>query len=200
MTDIKRHVGTNHLGHKVIVVFREIPDDPDHCLVVESQTLPDMYHDNLMSVVDSLEAQQTINLYEVLNRRMFGDGQQMLQTLHQRGLLRKMKVDQVTLLPMPNRQLPLREANKAIAGNDTAAPEPVETVATPQAEPVTPKGGDSQPAGVSDDKAIAASLLEQARLLEADAVKKREEAYKLDPALKKGGRPPSKKKVAAKKG
>lgn len=190
MGNIMRHVGQDHLGHRLVVVFRELPDDPEHCLVVESNTLPDMYHDNLMNVIESQEAQQTVNLYEVLHRRVFGDGQHMLTALHNRGLLKKLSVDQVSLLPMPNRALPLRDANAAINGNPV---KPVDEVVAPvvQEAPV------EAPSSEDESKARALGLIEQARLLEADAQKYRDQAYALDPSLKAGGRP-SKKKTKTK--
>lgn len=181
-----RHVGQDHLGHRLVVVFRELPDDPEHCLVVESNTLPDMYHDNLMNVIESQEAQQTVNLYEVLHRRVFGDGQHMLTALHNRGLLKKLSVDQVNLIPMPNRILPLRDANAAINGDPV---KPVDEVVQPIAT--------QAPVSEDESKARALGLIEQARLLEADAQKYRDQAYALDPSLKAGGRP-SKKKAKAK--
>lgn len=200
MANIMRHVGQDHLGHRLVVVFRELPDDPEHCLVVESNTLPDMYHDNLMNVVESQEAQQTVNLYEVLHRRVFGDGQHMLTALHGRGLLKKMSVDHVSLLPMPNRALPLREANAAI-NNDPV--KPIEEVAgAPSAEPpVVEAPIASEMTAEDESKAKALGLIEQARLLEADAQKYRDQAYQLDPSLKAGGRPAKKKatKKATKK-
>lgn len=182
MSNLMRHVGQDHLGHKLVVVFRELPDDTEHCLVVESSTLPDMYHDNLMNVIESQEAQQTVNLYEVLHRRVFGDGQHMLTALHNRGLLKKLSVDQVNLLPMPNRALPLRDANKAISGDPVQS---VDAVVVPPVEPAV--------LAVDEKKAKAQGLLEQARLLEADAQKYRDQAYELEPSLKAGGRPTKKK-------
>lgn len=197
MSKIMRHVGQDHLGHKLVVIFRELPEDTEHCLVVESSTLPDMYHDNLMNVVESQEAQQTVNLYEVLNRRVFGDGQHMLNALHNRGLLRKMSVDQVSLIPMPNRKLSLREANEAIAGTAPVKQPEQESVpvAEPQASTAPVESKEQTPE--EQTKAQAQNLLTQARLLEADAKKYREQAYTLDPALKAGGRP-AKKKTASK--
>lgn len=186
MSNLMRHVGQDHLGHKLVVVFRELPDDTEYCLVVESSTLPDMYHDNLMNVIESQEAQQTVNLYEVLHRRVFGDGQHMLTALHNRGLLKKLSVDQVNLLPMPNRALPLRDANKAISGDPVQS---VDAVVVPPVEPAV--------LAVDEKKAKAQGLLEQARLLEADAQKYRDQAYELEPSLKAGGRP-TKKKAKAK--
>jgi hypothetical protein len=190
MSNITRHVGIDHLGHKLVVVFREIPDDTDHCLVVQSSTLPDIYHDNLMNVIESQESQQTVNLYEVLGRRVFGDGMPMLQTLHNRGLLKKMSVDHVNLVPMPNRKLSLRDANAAINGT-TVQQNTVEPLAEPVIEQVTHRKLSAE----EQVRAEAESLIAQARLMESDAKTKREQAYELCPDLKLGGRPSKKQKA-----
>lgn len=184
MAGFTKHVGVNHLGTKVVIVFRELPDDTDHCLVVETKTLSEMYHDQLMRVVDSQEAQSTTDLYEVLQRRQFGDGMVMLQALHSRGLLKKMAVDQISVVPMPNRSAPLREVNDQIRGTPSKA-KPVEAPKAAEA----PKP-DQPPIGSEEQqRSLAETKLLTARLMEEDAKKLREEAYKLDPSLKKGGRP-----------
>ncbi len=190
MSNITRHVGIDHLGHKLVVVFREIPDDTDYCLVVQSSTLPDIYHDNLMNVVESQESQQTVNLYEVLGRRVFGDGMPMLQTLHNRGLLKKMSVDHVNLVPMPNRKLSLRDANAAINGT-SAQQKPIEPV-TDNATPVIQQAERRELSPQEQVRAQAENLIAQARLMESDAKTKREQAYELCPDLKLGGRPSKK--------
>lgn len=185
MANFTKHVGVNHLGTRVVIVFRELPDDPDHCLVVETKTLSEMYHDQLMRVVDSQDAQSKVDLYEVLQRRNFGDGQIMLNALHGRGLLKKVPVDQVKVQPMPNRTAPLREVNDQIRGSATAAA-PAPTKAAPEVAPqkeAPPVGSDEQKRSLAETKLLTA------RLMEEDAKKLRDEAYKLDPSLKKGGRP-----------
>jgi len=204
----KKHVGRNHLGTRLVVVFREIPDDEAHCLCVESDSLPEMYHDQLMREVDSRDAQQTVNLYEVLQRRSFGDGGQMLNTLHSRGFIKKYPVEQIEMVPMPNRPVALSIINEQIntgkISSEEASGAPVAEL--PKTEADT-SGGISvdtetgivkpvviEPVTVGDGKedatkAAAESKLLQARLMEEDAKKMREEAYALDPALKKGGRP-----------
>lgn len=181
MSRFTRHVGTNHLGTKVVIVFRELPDDPDHCLVVETKTLSEMYHDQLMRVVDSQEGQKEVDLYSVLQRRNFGDGQIMLNALHNSGLLRKEHVDKIQVVPMPNRSAPLRDVNNQIRTDRGLKP----VVKAPEGEAKTapPAGSDEQ------KKSLAETKLLTARLMEEDAQKLREEAYTLDPSLKKGGRP-----------
>lgn len=205
MVRFLRHVGKNHLGSKVIIVFREIPDDPEHCLVVESQTLPDMYHDNIMRTLESSSAQETVDLYEVLARSRFGDGQIMLNALHNRGLLKKCKVDQISVVPMPNRSAPLSEVNKQIREGKGEEALPTESASEVSEVVENPVIVDTQPTqeqptegSEEQQKSLAESKLLQARLMEDDAQRLRKEAYDLDPDLKKGGRPSKKqvKKVA----
>ena len=202
MSRFLKHVGKNQYGSKVVIVFRELPDDPEHCLVVETQTLNEMYHDNLMRTLESNAAQDTVDLYEVLSRSMFGDGGQMLNTLHQRGLLRKYKIDDINVEPMPNRSAPLRTVNEQIrlGKGEEAMPSHAETLdkvvsdtgVSVDTSPKVEVGSEEQ------QKSLAESKLLQARLMEEDAKNLRDEAYKLDPDLKKGGRPSKKqvKKVA----
>jgi len=216
MTAFTKHVGRNKHGSRLVVVFREIPGAEDHCLVVLSDSLMEMYHDQLMREVNSKEAQATVDLFEVLERRTFGDGAQMLNALHAKGLLHKYPVSEIEMQPMPNRIVPLTLVNDQIAGKVPADANDVEVTA----EDVVPSA-DANAAGVSVDtesglvkatvdetkvapvvigqatgqteeeatKVAAESKLLQARLMEEDAKKMRKEAYALDPSLKKGGRP-----------
>ena len=112
MTMIKHTGYNNKTKRKVVVVFREIPEERESALVVETESLMDRFHDGLMSATESAEGQATDNLYEVLNRRMFFDGEPMLQTLHSKGWLHKVDVSDITLSPAPNKEIPLSEYNK----------------------------------------------------------------------------------------
>jgi len=179
---IKKHIGKiSNTGTNVIIVFRELPEDKDHCLVVEPARLPDMYHDGIMNMVDSKEAQQTNDFFEVLNRRQFGDGQHALTVLHTRQFMRKVPVDQVNMEPMPGRPVPLRMINDQIAGRVTS-------------EKINSADSNNEPA-VVNEVSHAKSLLAQAELLESEAKRKREAAYEILPELRpvvapaKAGRP-----------
>ncbi len=195
MSKFTKHVGQDHLGNKLVIVFRELPDDPDNCLVVYSNTLSEMYHDQLMRIVDSDEAQQVVDLFEVLTRRNFGDGLVMLNALHSKSLLRKMPVDKIVVTPMPNRQAPLREINNQIRTSKGQAVHTAKTdVALPVVEaPVGEPVAAGEPLTVRDQ---AKAKLDAARQMEEDALRLREEAYAMDPGLKKGGRPSKKTAVA----
>ena len=89
-----KHVGT-YGGKPCVVVFREVPNETDQCLIVESSSLEDVKHDDLMNVVQSLESQQGKDLSEVLARRQFTDGSNMLNDLHFTKKIIKVPVNMV---------------------------------------------------------------------------------------------------------
>jgi len=204
MAAFTKHVGRNTRGQRLVVVFRAIPDDESNCLVVHTDSLREMYHDQLLREVNSREAQETVDLYKVLERRHFGDGQQMLNALHNQGLLQKYPVSEIEMQPMPNRIVALSIVNEQIKTGKIASE------SGGKAADVAPKADANAP-GVSvdteaalvkpiavtpvvvgsatDTEALAEGKLLQARLMEEDAKKMREEAYALNPSLKKGGRP-----------
>lgn len=173
MSDLIRHVGKiNRLGTRVIVVFRKLPDDPEHCLVIESDSLPDMYQQNLSTVILSRDAQSTTELYNVLSKNKFADGSIMLQALHEKRYLKKYPVKEVTLYPRTNVPLPLEIANQEIDG------------IKPDVLKETKLNEDKS------DLDKAKSFLMQASYHEAECHRLRELAYQLAPELKPtSGRP-----------
>ena len=204
MVNITRHVGKiENTGQKCVIVYRALPEAEaagSMALIVQTDQLPDMMHDNLMEVLNSAAAQQTHDLFNVLNRRKFGDGSNMLQSLHFKGFLKKVPVDNVILYPMPNRALPLRKANVEIGTIDGY--EDLSKVINPNEPDLAKELAKDIPINEEvdiassniipseDRQAIAAGLLAQATLMEDEAKCKREEAYTIDPALRPSkGRP-----------
>jgi hypothetical protein len=198
--NLKKHSGQlSNTGVRVAVVFRKIPNDDTHCLLVETERLPDSYHDYLIQCLNSKEALETNEFYEVLNRRTFPDGLNCLTALHQKGFLRKEPVSNVSMIPLPGQKVPLELINATIdkkvdeykAKQNAQTQVPTELPPIPSKEAVAP---------AVDNAAIAKGLILQAELLEADANKKREEAYSLAPDLKPGkGRPALPEEVKAQK-
>jgi len=187
MAQIMKHVGK--IGEKpCVVVFREVPNEPENCLIVESNSLTDRKHDDLMNVVQSAEAQESNNIADVLSRRQFTDGSNMLNDLHFSKKLQKVSVDLVFLTPTPSQKISLKEVNAEI--------NKIESGYTPPKTEVNPVSVDTQPLTESTETAVpeasvAESLLVQAELLEqdakallSDAEAKKAEAYRLDPSLK----------------
>jgi hypothetical protein len=187
-----KHVGK--YGEKpCVVVFREVPNEPDNCLIVETTTLEDQKHDELMNVVQSLEAQESNEISEVLSRRQFPDGSNILNDLHFTKKLVKVASNLVFLTPTPTDKIALSDVNSEIRKIDEGTNPPLNTEVNPDtllAEQVQDSSTTSQAQG----------LLQQAELIEGDAKAmmqdaeaKKQAAYELDPSLapKKGpGRPP----------
>ena len=208
-----KHVGK--VGSKpCVVLYREVPNDPEFCLVVETQGLDYVQHDALMNVVQSPEAQESNEISEVLFRRQFPDGSNMLNSLHFNRKINKVAVSLVTLTPNPNVDVPLVDVLKELKKIKNGSNPPTKIEADPSAltestvvetqlistqtdqEVIT----EDQPVVGNDDMAsqllFHANLLEEdAKILLAQAEEKRQQAYTLNPELepRKGpGRPPKK--------
>ena len=194
MADMMKHVGV--YGEKpCIVVFRELPDDEQNALVILSDSLEGQFHDDIMSVVDSAEAQESNNISEVFFRRRLTDGENMLEALHTRQKLVKAPVNMVNLTPLPNQTVSLEEVNKELRQIENQSNPPLKT----ETEAARIDTGAPVDEDGSDPEAVANNLLSQATLLEEDAKAliedaeaKRKQAFDLAPDLrpKKGpGRP-----------
>jgi hypothetical protein len=196
MPQLLKHVGK--FGEKpCVVVFRELPGEQDYCLIVQTDALESRQHDDLMNVVQSAEAQQSNDISEVLFRRQFTDGTNMLNSLHYSKKLQKVPVGLVHLTPAPNQSLPLNEVNaeiRKLKGGYTPPVNDPTHLSESSTKPVS-----SETAPVTDDgdvSGIAKTLLAQATLMEedgqrmlADAEAKKQEAFRLDPSLRPPGRP-----------
>ena len=190
MAEIMKHVGK--YGEKpCVVVFREVPNEPENCLIVETGALEDQKHDDLMNVISSLEAQESNEVSEVLSRRQFTDGSNMLNDLHFTKKLVKVASDLVFLTPTPTDKIALADVNAEIMKLENDSNPPLNTEVDPDV--LIEEQGDA----ISQQ---AKNLLSQAELIEGDAKAmmedaeaKKNAAYDLDPSLapKKGpGRPP----------
>jgi hypothetical protein len=203
-----KHVGrVKNTGRKCVVVFREIYNDvgtvidEHNCLVFETETLPDAEHQELMRMVESSQAQETGDLYNVLGRNRLGNGLQALAWLSSSNRLRKFPCTNVELTPDSRTTIGLETLNKIVKmqksgatqneienvlRNDTdSSPRDVtETansiVTTPELS-ATPTTGDV----VLDDAALAATFIDQAKTFEAQAKGLRAQAKALKPVAKK---------------
>jgi hypothetical protein len=146
-----------------------------------------------MNVLQSAEAQQANQLSDVLDRRQFSDGSNMLQQLHFEKRIEKVAVNLVSLTPTPQDSISLEEVNAEIRKIDNKSNPPskiqadpatlpganvpiVEAVESPnpslmESDPTLAELNADMPAPVTaaDEVSIAGNLLEQARMLEEDA-------------------------------
>ena len=200
MADVMKHVGK--IGEKpVVVVFREVPNEPDNALVVETGALEPDQHDALMNVVQSPEAQESNNISEVLHRRTFPDGSNMLTALHYANKINTVPVNLVSLTPTPSQSVALEEVNAEIRKIENDSNPPLNTEVDPATIETDPGLAEQESAPVSSDDPVevAKGMLQQAMLMEEDVKAmqrdidlKKAEAYNLAPELqpKKGpGRP-----------
>lgn len=178
----KRHLGKIvNTDMRCVVVFMQIPDRPDHALIVTTDNLNPRFEQALLSIVESQEAQKEPALGTVLSRRLLPDtGQPILQALHEARLLRPIHIDQILMLPMPNTPYPLREVITMMGG---VAPAILEEVPVITEDKYNPHVQNANAMNVEQRIGIARNLIIEAEMLESDAQAKRERAYVLSPEL-----------------
>ena len=199
-----KHVGQIvNTQKRCVVVFRELPDDPNNCLVVDTDALPDWMHDDVINASESPGAQASANFYEYAERAVMTDGSNMLQALHKSGRLMKTPTDNVKMTPNSAVSIGLTELNNIIreqsGGAPVVAPDDtqVEMAGKDVAETITESNivEDATPTTdeAMDPQDLAKSLLAQAKTFEQEAKALKKQAYELAPNLK-----PGPKKTAAK--
>ena len=183
MSNLVKHVGyVENLGTRCVVVFREVPGEPNNCLVVGSDSLHDMYHEGLMKLVESDEGQQSSEIGELMSRRYFADGKNMLEYLHVNKLLQKLPAEKIILSPNKSTNIKLSEINKLVREQSSTKATTTEIV--------------EEPAIAQDNAnqmlARAEMLDKQIADLQAESSRLRDEAYSINPSLRpvKRGRPP----------
>jgi len=212
-----KHVGRQG-DKKVVVVFREVPEEEHMALVVYPDQLQQNLHDDLMNAIQSVKGQEAKDLGNALHGITGTNGRTILDTIHSERFMKKVRTQDILMIPQPNNPgVRLDELNKIIRDLDTgsdAAGKLAELdanagLADPQkkAAGVTASAAAMGSGGALTDEAIAASLVQQAEQmkvqmasLEAEATRLMEEAQDLNPALKpkaKRGRKPSTKKATA---
>jgi hypothetical protein len=200
MANDVKHVGKmTNTGDKVAVVFRTIPGESNQALVLPTATLPDIYHDSLMKLIETDQAQEAFELGEFMFRNSFPDGRPMLQAMQADDRLVKVDTSNVTMTPSSVSTIPLSELNSLIAeqkgvpvdelhkfvsGAPEAATNPeAEAPAQPvTAAPEVPQAPDN---GVLSDEDLAKSYRSQADRLSKEAAQLRRQAEELVPTKKK---------------
>lgn len=187
MNRLKKHIGIiKSTSTRVLVVFREMPDDNTRCLIAEFDRMPDKYRDRIQEILNSNEAMQTNDLYEVLAKKAMVEHQSALNGLHINGLLRTELVENIVMTPLPNQELPLSILNDQIRSAKEVSNNIKETVVDP-----TQDVKKNIETGSDEARMEAESLIVQARLLREDADIKEARARELAPELftPKTGRP-----------
>lgn len=202
-----KHVG-KHKDKKVVLLFRQVPNEDHMCLVSYSELLPRLVHDEVMHVLESPVGQQADNLSDALFRHIMADGRNCLEALHRDGFIKKVPTNQILVTPTTTSSVRLDElnsildemakgedavkrlaeldANKGITGKRSVADR---EVGLPPASRTANLPQTSVGAALTDLD-LAQQRLQQARSMKENAEqllkesqRLLEEAAKLDPAL-----------------
>jgi hypothetical protein len=105
-----KHVG-KHNDKRCVIIFRKIPDLEHMALVVYSDLLPRLVHDEVMRAVESPQGQAAVEISDVLFRTVMADGTNCLESLHRNGLMKKVPTNQVLVTPTTTSSVRLDELN-----------------------------------------------------------------------------------------
>lgn len=184
-----KHVG-RHNQRKVAIVYRQVPDESHMALVMYTDNLPMMVHDEAMKVLESEVGQNAKDFADALFRHVMPDGNNCLTYIHRAGYLKKVPCNQVIVTPTAKATIRLDELNEMMAkieaGGEAAdrmanidanrgtkgvlqegrelgmpAQDPTRTSAVDISTPSVP--------GVLSDAEIAQQRLDQATRMEAEA-------------------------------
>jgi len=194
-----KHVGkVKNTGARVLVVFRTLPGESNMSLVLPTATLPDQYHDSIMKLVETEQAQDAYEFGEIMHIRPFPDGRPMLRAMQQDNRLQKVATDNVLMTPNPNAEVILADLNVMIAeqknctiddlctfvkgGEAEKVKAQTKSPKAPEAAPIKAQAADN---AVLSDSDIAKSYRSQADALYKEAAQLRKQADELDPPKKK---------------
>lgn len=195
-----KHVGKmKNTGAKVVVVFRTLPGESNMALVLPTATLPDVYHNSLMALVETDQSQQAYEFGEMMFVRLFPDGRPMLQAMQADNRLQKVPTDSVIMTPTTQSEIPLADLNVLIAeqknctiddlctfvkgyNKEEDKPQEVARVTETPSSSTSLKANENQ---VLSDLDIAKSYRSQADALYKEAARLRKEADELDPPKRK---------------
>ena len=184
-----RHVGKlAQTDTRCVIVMMQIPGREDHALVVESDSLPEHYHQTIMQILESKEGQANTNFAEELGRNsMFianHGNMSVLQALHEAKFLRPALIDSVVMTPSPGASYPLRKVLESmgigVAGEKTV----LDSANDPSIAKFNPHVHNQEIRSADDKIQTATGILRQADLVSNDATKLREQAYALAPELR----------------
>lgn len=183
-------------GKKVLVAYRVLPGDADHCLVIATESLDADQHDSLIKLVESNTGQSAYELADAMARVTLPDGRNMLGGLHMYGKLTKVSTKDVDMIPDTQTTINLAELNKIIAEQkgvtveDLAvqppnAPKKQEQVVLTEETIVNDPIVNNVKVEPLSDEQLAAQYRSQADAMYKEAKRLREQAEELAPTKRK---------------
>ncbi len=191
MAQLKRHIGKlKNTDRRIVVVYMSIPGKEKSALIVDTDALPDQFHEFLMNVVESEAGQRSVNLADVLDRRASPDsGLNLMNSLHRRGFMRPEPVDNIIMFPRPNMPFPLSQVIELMKKDE---PSSINETQTPVKGPEARYNQFTENQNFDDKQQsldVAKSILYDAELLQQDVNRKRAKAYEIAPSLRPKGEP-----------
>ena len=211
MAQMLKHIG-RHSDKKIVLEYRQIPGDDHMCLVLYSDTLPQIIHDDVMKVLESPVGQNSPELADALFRSTMADGRNTLESLHKGGYLKKVNTNQVSITPNAKSNVRLDELNNILnemsKGEDAIKKlaeldkgigmsgkrrEPKEVGVSPASRTQTADPSSALIGDVLTDDQLASQRIAQAakmkldaQALLAEAARLEKEATSLSPTVKNG--------------
>jgi hypothetical protein len=108
-----KHVG-KHNNKKIVLMWRKVPGEDHMALVIYSDTLPRMIHDEVMRQLESPIGQNAKEFSDVLFRTTMPDGRNALEVLHREGFIKKVPTSQVLITPTTKSSVRLDELNNIL--------------------------------------------------------------------------------------
>ena len=105
-----KHVG-KHNSKKIVLLWRRVPNENHMALVLYSDTLPRLIHDEVMKALESQIGQNAKELSDVLFRTTMSDGRNALEVIHKEGFIKKVPTSQVLITPTAKSSVRLDELN-----------------------------------------------------------------------------------------
>ena len=176
-----KHVG-KHGDRKVCILFRQVPGEDHMSLVVYPETLQAHWQDSVQKVLESTIGQSAEEFADALHRSYFPDGRPILETLHQERMIKKVRSSDIIVTPSGDARIRLDELNKMLNEMKQAAKSAPGYVAPPVL-----RAGEG---GALTDRDIAANMLSQAQVMEAnaksmiaEAARMKKDAERMDPTV-----------------
>jgi hypothetical protein len=202
-----KHVGRiKKSKKKVVVAYRVVPQDAEHCLVVPTEALMAEEHDALMKAVESNAGQNAYEFAEAMMRTQLPDGRNMLVGFHQTGRLQRYPTTEIEMTPDSKNTVGLDELNRVIAEqkgvsvedlalSDGKKPKPTPEVTEEATTAIDGADFDTPPevmqaaqaatGEVLSDEELAAKYRSDADRMFKEAKRLREQAEELVPTKKK---------------
>jgi len=108
-----KHIGT-HKEQKIIILFREVPEEPHMALVIYTARIPQTIMGAINKCLESEVGQQAKDFADALFRCVLADGRNALEVLHKEGYIKKVATKDILVTPNVKTRVRLDELNKII--------------------------------------------------------------------------------------